>query len=183
MMADTAAAMTDADAVDDPMALISKQIQELSTGDRAGLRRIYLTQRHEADGVVIGLLHRAGMTTSLTPEAFAPWRLVVHVAALLAGTGKFGAPSHARSKSLGRALQVAGYSEARFLRLTVAQGSALDDQIIRAARTLAQKRRKPVNLWTILNLSKRDPKLLEANRLSIAHDYYRAQARVKGNDQ
>lgn len=181
MMADTAAAMTDADAVDDPMALISKHIRDLSTGDRAGLRRIYLTQRHDADGVVIGLLHRAAIPIPVDPDMFAPWRLMAHIAALLSGTA--GDASHARGTRLGHALQAVNYSEPRLLRLLAARGVAAHGQIIRAARVLAQKRIGPINLWTIFDLAGRDPIRIEAARLQIAQDYYTAVARSEGDSQ
>ena len=169
-------------AVDEPedaMASISSQIARLSTGDRAGLRRIFLTKRHEADGVVIGLLHRAGITISTAAEVFAPWRLLAHVAALLSGTA--GDRAHARGKRLGSALHGAGYSENRLLRLTAARGPALHGQIIRAARVLAQAGQGPVNLWTVFDLAGRDLVKAEEARLRIAQDYYAAAARSEGD--
>ena len=68
----------------DPVASIAGQVANLSTGDRAALRRIYLTRSQGAEGVVVGLLTRAGVTVSEREEVFAPWRLLAHVAALLA---------------------------------------------------------------------------------------------------
>lgn len=175
------AAEDEADGAEDAMASISRQIRGLSTGDRAGLRRIYLTERHEADGVVIGLLHRAKLDIPVQPEAFAPWRLVAHVAALLAGTA--GDASHAAGTRLGFALQSAGYSENRLLRLTAARGVAVHGQIIRAARVLAQKGQGPVNLWTVFDLAARNPRRIEAARLRIAQDFYTAAARSEGDSK
>lgn len=163
----------------DPVASLAGQVPHLSTGDRAALRRIYLTGSRKADGVVVGLLHRAGVEAPERAEAFAPWRLLAHVAALLSGTG--GEQPHAPGRRLGAALQAAGYSENRLLRLTAARGPALHDQIVRAARMLAQGGQEPVNLWTLLHLAGRDPDKAEEARIRIAQDYYSAQARSEGD--
>lgn len=160
----------------DPVASIAGQVPHLSTGDRAALRRIYLTQSSKADGVVVGLLHRAGVTIPERSEAFAPWRLLAHVAALLSGTG--GEQPHAPGRRLGTALHSAGYSENRLLRLTAARGPALHDQIVRAARMLAQAGERPVNLWTLLHLAGRDRDKAEDARIRIAQDYYSAAAKA-----
>ena len=163
----------------DPIASIAGQVAHLSTGDRAALRRIYLTKRHEADGVVIGLLHRAGVALPSQVEAFAPWRLLAHVASLLSGTG--GEQPHAPGRRLGTALQSVGYSENRLLRLTAARGDALYGQIVRAARMLAQGGQAPVNLWALFHLAGRDPDKAEEARIRIAQDYYAAAARSEGD--
>ncbi|WP_375288764.1 type I-E CRISPR-associated protein Cse2/CasB [Sphingomonas sp.] len=160
----------------DPVASIAGQVAHLSTGDRARLRRLYLTRSHEADGVVVGLLHRAGVAVSAREEVFAPWRLLAHVAALLAGTAA--AQPHALGRRLGTALHASGLSENRLLRLTAARGPALHAQIVRAARLLAQAGEAPVNLWTLHHLAGRDPDLAEAARIRIAQDYYAAAARA-----
>ena len=160
----------------DPVASIAGQVPHLSTGDRAALRRIYLTQSNKADGVVVGLLHRAGVPVPERAGAFAPWRLLAHVAALLSGTG--GEQPHAPQRRLGTALHAAGYSENRLLRLTAARGPALHDQIVRAARMMAQGGHGPVNLWTLLHLAGRDPDKAEEARIRIAQDYYSAAAKA-----
>jgi len=165
----------------DPIASLAGQVAHLSTGDRAALRRIYLTRSVGADGVVQGLLHRAGVTPSDDPRVFAPWRLLAHVAALLSGTG--GQQPHAPGRRLGSALHAAGYSENRLLRLTAARGPALQDQIVRAGRMLAQGGQAPVNLWQVFNLAGRDPERAEAARIRIAQDYYAAAARQEGDNQ
>lgn len=162
----------------DPVASIAGQITVLSTGDRAMLRRLYLTQSsssrsRQADGVVVGLLHRAGVTVP-AHLAYEPWRLLAHVAALLSGTG--GQQPHAAAVRVGRALHAAGYSENRLLRLTAVRGEALTHQIVLAARMLAQAGKSPINLWTILHLAGRDPDKAEEARVRIAQDYYAADA-------
>lgn len=168
------------DAGKDPIASIGKQVARLSTGDRARLRRIYLTRSPEADGVVLGLLHRASVTLSDDAVVFDRWRLLAHVAALLSGTG--GAQPHAPGRRLGRALHEAGYSENRLLRLTAARGPALHDQIVRAARMLAQGGQAPVDLWTLFHLVGRDASRAEEARIRIAQDYYAAAARSGEGD-
>ncbi|WP_019517441.1 type I-E CRISPR-associated protein Cse2/CasB [Sphingomonas sp. Mn802worker] len=172
----------EATAPKDVMASIGGQIAHLSAGDRAALRRIYLTGRPSADGIVIGLLHRAGVTVPDDAVTFRPWRLVVHAAALLSGTAA--AHPHAKSKRLGTLLHDIGLSENRLLRLTSARGEALDAQAIRAARMLAQVGQRTINLWTLFDLVGNDEADAEAARLRIAQDYYAAHARSdEGNNQ
>ena len=175
--------MTDApdDKPKDVIASIAAQIAKISTGDRAALRRLYLTESHEADGVVIGLLYRAGFTMPLSAETIAPWRLLAHVAALLSGTG--GGHAHAPARRVGSALQAIGFSENRLLRLTAARGVALHGQIVRAARMLAQRGEASINLWTFFHLAGRDPVRAEEARIRIAQDYYAAAARSEGDSQ
>ena len=81
-------------------------------------------------------------------------------------------------RRLGTALHAAGYSEHRLLRLTAARGQGLEDQIIRAARMLAQAGEAPVNLWTLFHLAGRDSGKAEEARIRIAQDYYAAAARA-----
>jgi len=177
----SAAADAPDDKPKDAVASIAAQIAKISTGDRAALRRIYLTKSHEADGVVIGLLHRAGVTMPLSGETIAPWRLLAHVAALLSGTG--GGHAHAPARRVGSALQAIGFSENRLLRLTAARGTALHGQIVRAARMLAQGGEASVNLWSLFHLAGRDPDRAEEARIRIAQDYYAAVARSEGDSK
>jgi hypothetical protein len=176
--------MTDADApiVDakDVMTRLSNEVCKLSAGDRAGLRRIFLTERYEADGVVIGLLHRIEMEVPSRADAFRAWRLLAHVAALLAGTA--GVRSHSRQR-LGSALHAAKYSETAMLRLLAARGVMLRGQVIRAARRLAQQDRGPVDLWTVFDLIGNDVAKVEEARLKIARAYYSAEARAEGDSK
>lgn len=164
----------------DAVASIAGQIRYLSSGDRAQLRRIYLTGRHEADGIVIGLMHGAGLTAPSTPAAFAPWRLLAHCAALLSGTGA--KQSHATGRRLGSALQAIGLSENRLLRLLSAQGAGLDSQVTRVFRMLAQRGDGPVNLRTLFDLVGPNPDRAEAARIRIAQDYYAATAAADKGD-
>jgi CRISPR type I-E-associated protein CasB/Cse2 len=159
----------------DPVDSIAGQIPYLSTGDRALLRRMYLTESHEADGVVIRLMYRSGLTAPSDPRVFAPWRLLVHCAALLSGTG--GLYPHSTGRRLGAALHEIGLSENRLMRLTSARGGGLEAQVIRAVRMLSQKGQAPVNLRTLFALIGHDPDKAEAARIRIAQDYYAAEAR------
>jgi CRISPR type I-E-associated protein CasB/Cse2 len=158
-----------------PVESIAGQIAHLSSGDRAQLRRLYLTGRHEADGVVIGLMHRAGVTVPTDLRAFARWRLLAHCAALLSGTG--GLYPHSTGRRLGAAMQDIGLSENRLMRLTSARGKGLEAQVIRVMRMLAQKGQAPVNLHTLFALIGHDPDKAEDARIRIAKDYYAAEAR------
>lgn len=163
-----------------PVDSIAGQIRYLSSGDRAQLRRIYLTGRHEADGIVIGLMHGAGVIAPGAPAAFAPWRLLAHCAALLSGTGA--KQPHAASRRLGAAFQAIGLSENRLMRLLSAQGPGLDAHVTRAVRMLAQRGEVPVNLRTLFDLVGLDPDRAEAARIRIAQDYYAATAAADKGD-
>ncbi len=157
-----------------PVEKFVAQIPGLSNGDRAQLRRIYLTERYEADGVIVGLLHCAGIDATLKPETFRPWRLLAHCAALLSGTGKVGRPTHAIGRKLGAALKETGLTEIRLLRLTSTRGAELDAQVIRAMRMMAQRKAEPVNLLTLFDLIGNDPERSEVARRLIAQQYYAA---------
>lgn len=166
----------------EPVASISGQIPHLSTGDRAALRRLYLTGSREAEGVVIGLLHRASVSNAAwrSPAAFNRWRLLAHVAATLSGTQA--ADPHSPQVRLGRALHAAGYSQNRLMRLTTARGPALIDQVVRAARYLRQAGQVPVDLRAVRDLVSDDPARAESARLSIARDYFAAD-HAQGRDK
>lgn len=179
MVGDAVAIEADTEAKD-PVASVAGQIAHLSTGDRALLRRLYLAESsgsraRAADGVVLGLLHRAGVGMP-SPPAYEAWRLLAHIAAILSGTG--GRYAHAPARRFGTALHAAGYSENRFLRLTAARGPALHDQLRRAARMLAQAGEVPVDLWAILRLLGQDAAAAREARVRIAQDYYAAAARA-----
>ena len=159
----------------DPVDSIAGQIAHLSTGDRALLRRMYLTESHQADGVVIRLMYRSDLTAPSDPRAFAPWRLLAHCAALLSGTS--GLYPHATGQRLGAVLYETGLSENRLMRLTSARGGGLEAQVIRVMRMVAQKGQAPVNLRTLFALIGHDPEKADKARLRIAQDYYAAKAR------
>lgn len=171
------------DAPKDWIDSIGGQLPHLPIGDRAALRRLFLTKSRTAEGVVIGLLMKAGVTDAAWrgPTAFARWRLIAHVAAVLSGTAAI--MPHAPGARLGRALYSAGYSSIRLMRLTTARGPALVDQIVRAARFLAQAGQVPIDLRTIRDLASDDPATVETARLRIAQDYYAAAHSNKKDSQ
>lgn len=167
----------------DEIASLGGQVPHLSTGDRAALRRLYLTKSGHADGVVIGLLTKAGVPDAAWrgPTSFARWRLIAHVAGVLSGTAAV-AP-HSPVSALGRALHTAGYSTNRLMRLTTARGPALVDQVVRAARYLAQAGQVPVDLRPLRDLVGADAARAEAARLRIARDYFSAEYSAKKDSQ
>lgn len=158
----------------DAVASVCGQVSQLPTGDRAALRRLFLTRSESAVGVVTGLVLRAEVPNAewLRPATFGRWQLLAHVAAVLSGTAAV--PPHHPGVSLGRALHQAGYSDLRLMRLTSARSTALVDQIVRAARVLAAAGAVPVNLRTLHDLSHDIGDVAEAARLRIARDYYAA---------
>lgn len=182
-------ALADADAVTpekpkDAMASISGQLggsrwAGLSTGEHATLRRMMLPGKEvAAEGAVMKLITAAGLGRLENNQDYEAWKLVIHVAALLAGTARL--RSHDLRRGVGMALQEAGYSENRLMRLTSARGTALRGQIVRAGRMMAVAGAGPVNLWTLFHLAGRDQDKAEEARIRIAQDYYAAAARQAG---
>lgn len=158
----------------DTVASVCAQVAHLPNGDRAALRRLFLTRSEAAVGVVTGLVLRAGVPHAewLRPATFERWQLLAHVAAVLSGTAAI--PPHHPGASLGRALHQAGTSDLRLMRLTSARSAALVDQIVRTARMLAAAGTVPVNLRTLHHLSHDVGEAAEAARLRIARDFYAA---------
>jgi CRISPR type I-E-associated protein CasB/Cse2 len=158
----------------DEIAAFADQIAHLPTGERAALRRMYLTGSEAAIGVVTGLLHRAGAppATWRGRSAFGRWHLIAYVAAVLSNTA--GEPAHDPDQALGEVLRKADFSENRLMRLIAAKGPALDDQVRRAAQFLAQSRAGPADLRTLDRLLSGEPAIAETARLQIAREYYEA---------
>lgn len=168
----------------DAMTSISRYLSALrpagfSNGDHATLRRMFLKRESVFEGVVVKLLLSAGVDRRAYERDFSAWRLVAHVAALLSGTARLRA--HDSRRGLGLALEEAGLSENRLMRLTAARGAALHDQLAVAGRMMAQRGAEPTNLWTLLDLAGSDPKKAERARIRIVQDYYTA-ARQQGDD-
>lgn len=176
MASETAVAATESRK--DAVASIAGHLSVLSTGEHATLRRMYLTKKPAADGVVVKLLLHAQVEQRDYQRDYAAWKLLAHAAALLSGTGK--KDPHDPAQGLGTALRDAGFSENRLLRLTAARGEPLRDQVILAVRMLAQAGKGPVNLRTLLHLVGRDPDRAEKARIRIAQDYYAAASRSEG---
>lgn len=153
---------------------ISGQLKHTSAGDRARLRKMELGRAHSADGVIIRLLTNAEVDQAIYERDYRRWQLLLHSAAMLAGTGALA--SHEKNRRLGSALHEANVSENRLLRLLAARDEMLRDQVRLMARILGRQR-KPVNLSTLYHLIGDDAETAAAARIRIAQDYYAAQAR------
>ena len=150
------------------------RIALLRSGERAALRRMKISTPARSAGLVTGLLMAAGFENpqKISEAVFRRWSILAHCAGLLSGTGKTSAHSGEWSRGFGERLSVAGYSESRLMRLTSARGSALEDQVVRAVRYLAQANAAPVNMKTVWDLL--DPDRAETARLTIARSFYAA---------
>ncbi len=163
------------------MESIAHQLRHSSTGRRAALRRVALTKSFEADAVVIALIAGAKFSEYDRHHDFDRWRIVAHVAAMLVGTGEPGPNRplvHVKGKALGNILAKLDYSETRLLRLLSVRGEALDDQVRRVARVLAQKNERQFDFRTLYHLLDGGGNGERANaaRIRIAHDYYTAKS-------
>lgn len=170
----TGAAVATATPPGDWMQSIAGQIQHLSSGDRAALRRMELTRSPAADAIVVKLLLGAKVPEQRYERDWDRWRLIGHFTGLLAGTAKLFA--HNEYHGLGGALFDAGVSEKRMLRLLASRGDALREQLALAIRILARDR-VSVNLWALYHLLGDDPAKSDAARLRMAQHYYAAQAK------
>lgn len=167
------------------VASVAWWVPRLPAGDRAALRRAMLTDASKVDMALIGLLHRAEVPEidRLGPAGLARWRLLAHFAAVLWGTAAVSSPNdspHDPKRGLGHALQEAGYSSLRLMRLTSARGPVLSDQVMRAARYLAQANERAVDLWAVRHLVSGDADRVEEARLRIARDYFQSEHAKKG---
>lgn len=151
------------------------QLKHLSTGERAALRRMFLTKSCEADGLVEKLLRRAGVFLDpLDDASFDMWRVLAHAAAVISGTGA--QMAHAGRRPLGRSLSMIGVKSATVNRLLTARGPALGDQVRRLAYKLADGGEAiPTNLTELRNLSHPDLRLADQARRSIARAYFAAE--------
>lgn len=112
-------------------------------------------------------------------EETARWASLVHMVAVLSGTG--GRMAHAAGNPLGAALHAARYSEARLMKLLGARGAMLPMQTARLARFLAAKGAVPVDLRPLAELvlfTDRDAQRAEEARLTIARAYFTAEIRT-----
>lgn len=169
--------MFDGEAEDHSVWSVCSQLKRLSTGERAALRRMYLTDSAEADGIVEKMLRRAGVCLELSDiPSFEMWRLVVHAAAVIAGTQ--GRMPHAGKRPFGRALSVIGVKGTSINRLLTARGPALPDQVRRIAYLLARSGEAvPVNMMELRDLAHPDAGKADRARRSIARAYYAAEDR------
>ncbi len=172
----------------DWMESLAHQLRYSSTGQRAALRRVALTQSFKADAVVIAFITKANVPEKDRQHDFDRWRMIAHFATMLVGTGEPGPDRpfvQAESRKLGSILGKLDYSETRLLRLLSVRGEALDDQVRRIASFLPQKDkifelkdRRRVNLWTLYDLldGGGDGDRAKSARIKIAHDYYTAKS-------
>lgn len=161
----------------DPVASLAGQIKYLGNGDRAAIRRLDLTDSPSADGVIYGMLARAGVDISrMEDDEMNAWRITAFAGAQQSGSG--GASAHSPGRSMGRALQRAGYSETRLMQLA-SQPSR--ERIMRAARLLSSKGNGPYDLRDLRRLADPDPgERAEAVR-RLVRDYYAAATRTSTN--
>lgn len=158
----------------DFVASLAARISTLSPGDKSNLRRMTIDSPARSAGLVTGLLVSAGVTNigGMPDTTFRRWSILAHCAALLTGTGSANAHAPGWKNGLGRRLKAAKYSENRLMRLTAAKGPALEDQVVRAVRFIAQAGKGPIDLRTVRDLL--DPDKAEAARMTIARSYYSA---------
>ncbi|MFV0336459.1 MAG: type I-E CRISPR-associated protein Cse2/CasB [Tropicimonas sp.] len=164
---------------------ISKRLEEMSSGERAVLRRMRREGTTEAAGVLIPLLYRAGIGHEVlgNSEELRRWARIVQVMALLSGTqgravqapGRTDEGKVIAARDLGQALREADWSETRMMRLASARGPALAGLLTPMARYLAGKARLPLDLSPLAELVRwdgRDGKRAEAARLKLATGYF-----------
>ena len=158
----------------DPVASLAGQIRYLGNGERADLRRLDLTRSPSSDGTIYGMLARAGVDFSRMPDdEMDAWRMTALAAALMSGSG--GAAAHAPNRSMGYALQRAGYSEARLLQLA---GQPSRERITRAVRLLSSKGDGPYDLRTVRQLADPDAQIRATATRMLIRDYYAAATRT-----
>ena len=123
----------------------------LPTAVSAAARRIDTNRPARSIGTVVQVLGAADVREgAMNDEALRRWASLVHVVAILAGTG--GRPIASRKRAAGRVLAAAGYSETRFARLLTTRDESLRAQMARAARYLAAAGGVPLDLRTLAEL-------------------------------
>jgi CRISPR type I-E-associated protein CasB/Cse2 len=142
--------------------------ESFGTGPLAELRRMDPKQGAASTPALHRLLARYVPDNWLGGDSIDRWALLVHLLALAAPD------QHRGSGSLGAAMFAAGYSEGRLTRLLLAREAELDVVLPRMVRFLVAKgeRVNPYELRRFV-LSRGG----EAERMRIARDYYRAEAK------
>jgi CRISPR system Cascade subunit CasB len=155
---------------DDAVGEIAARIahDSFGTGPLAELRRLDPKQGAPNAPALHRLLARYVPDDWLGGDAMHRWTLLVHLLALAAPDQHRGGPS------LGAALFAAGYSEGRLTRLLEARGAEFDVVLPRMVRFLVAKG-ESLNPYELSRLVLRGGG--EAERLRIARDYYRAEAK------
>lgn len=158
----------------DPVASLAGQIRHLGNGERAELRRLDLTRSPTADGIIYGLLARAGVEfQDIRDDEMDAWRVTSFAAAMMSGSAGQGA--HAPGRRMGRTLYHAGYSEARLMQLA---GGSSRDRLMRAIRFLSKKADGPFDLRTVRSLADPDPQVRETAARELVRDYFSRPART-----
>lgn len=138
------------------------------TGPLADLRRIDPKSAAQGSAALHRLLARYVPDSWLGGDNLNRWTLLVHLLAL-------GAPDlHRGGAPIGASLFSAGYSEGRLTRLLEARAAELNVVLPRMVRFLVSKseRLQPYELGRLILRGEND-----TERLRIARDYYRAEAR------
>jgi CRISPR system Cascade subunit CasB len=159
-------ARTTADAITDIVGAIGHDL--FGTGPLAELRRMDPKRGAQGTAALHRLLARYVPDAWLSGDQMGRWALLVHLLALAAPD------QHRGGTSLGGGLFAAGYSEGRLTRLLEARDDELDVVLPRMVRFLVSKgeRLQPYELGRLVLRGSND-----AERLRIARDYYRAEAR------
>lgn len=147
----------------------------------APLRRMAPEQWSVRTAELLPVLLRAGVPrTDLQDEdRVRRWAVLVHLAAVLAGTTNDRA--HADRRPIGAALHEAGYSEARLSKLLTTRGDGLRHQVARLSRFLRAKGAMPLDLRPLARLVLSEgcfEREAERARLDIARSYYAAADRA-----
>jgi CRISPR type I-E-associated protein CasB/Cse2 len=154
------------DAITDIVARIGHE--SFGTGPLAELRRMDPRQGAQGVPTMHRLLARYVPDDWLGGDAIHRWALLVHLLALAAPE------QHRGGASLGTALFAVGYSEGRLTRLLEAREADLDVVLPRMVRFLVAKGER-LNPYELARFVLRRGG--EAERLRIARDYYRAEAK------
>ena len=158
----------------DPVASLAGQIRHLGNGERAELRRLDLTRSPTADGIIYGLLARAGVDFSqMRDDEMDAWRVTSLAAATMSGSA--GGGGHSPGRRMGQSLYHAGYSEARLMQLA---GSPSHDRLVRAVRLLSKKGGGPFDLRMVRSLADPDPQTREAAARELVRDYFTRSTRT-----
>ncbi len=146
----------------------------LPTAVSAAARRIDTNRPARSIGTVVQVLGAAGVREgAMSDEALRRWASLVHVVAILAGTG--GRPIASRKRAAGRVLASTGYSETRFARLLTTRDESLRAQMARAARYLAAAGGVPLDLRTLAELVLHDgldERRADAARFALARGFH-----------
>lgn len=156
----------------DPVMSIAGQIRHMGNGERSTLRNMDLTRSAAADGLVIGLMMRAGLPVSTMSEAeMDGWSTLVHAAALVGTSTRSG---HSPDWPFGRALKRAGFSETRLVQTLAAPNPR---RIIRAVRFVAAAGGGGFDLRTVREMLDPDQNVRSTAVRTVVRDYHTSHQR------